>query len=99
MMISISTSGGIGGFGLKRSVTVEVERLAEPMRAEACARLDAGALAALERSAPDGAADAIVYHVEIEEAGRIVVFDLPETALPAETLDLIDDLMAGGAAP
>ena len=94
MMISITTSGGIGGFGLARSAEVEVERLPEPLQEQTCSRLDAGALRALPQPRAGGAADGIVYHIVVEEAGRRTAVDVAEEALPAETLDLIDALMA-----
>jgi emfourin len=95
MMITITTSGGIGGFGLAKSAEVAVDSLPEPLRVEACARLDPAALGALETT-PRGA-DRIVYHIVIVEAGEARRFDLPESALPGETLDLIDALLARGA--
>jgi hypothetical protein len=96
MMITITTSGGIGGFGLARQAEVATDALPEPLRAEACARLDSSALAALD-AAPAPGADRITYHiVVIGTDGAASRFDLPETALPAETLDLIDELLAQG---
>jgi hypothetical protein len=101
MMISITTSGGIGGFGLARSAEVEVEGLPEPLQEEACARLDPEALRALPSPRARGMADSVVYHIVVEEAGQRTVLDVPEGALPAETLDLIDRLMerTGGGQP
>lgn len=99
MMITITTSGGIGGFGLARSAEVAVDSLPDPLRVEACARLDAAALGALDARQVRGAADRIVYHiVVVEDDGASTRFDLPETALPAETLDLIDEFLARPAA-
>jgi hypothetical protein len=95
MMITISTSGGIGGFGLAKSAEVAVDSLPEPLRIEACARLDAAALGKLDPTPVRGAADRIVYHIVVsEEGGAAASFDLPETALPDATLDLIDALLA-----
>jgi hypothetical protein len=92
MMITISTSGGFGGFGLAKSTQVAVESLPEPLRVEACERLDPEALGALDAT-PARGADRIVYHiVVIEEPGPARTFDLPETALPDATLELIDEL-------
>lgn len=94
MIILISTSGGIGGFGLARSVEITTDSLPEPLRTETCARLDAHALEALPpRPAPRGVADFVVYHIVVEEGPARAEFDLPETALPAATLDLIDRLL------
>ena len=94
MMITISTSGGIGGFGLARTAEVSVEQLPEPLRAEACVRLAPAALGSLDAS-PARGADRIVYHIVVlEEAGTAGRrFDLPEGALPSATLDLIDELL------
>ena len=65
MMITISTSGGIGGFGLAKSAEVAVDNLPEPLRVEACARLDAETLASLDPTPVRGAADRIVYHIVV----------------------------------
>lgn len=92
MMITISTSGGIGGFGLARTTEVSVETLPEPLREEACAQLDPAALAALGGAKARGT-DRIVYHIVVVEGTARRSFDLPEAALPAETLDLIDALL------
>ena len=98
MMITISTSGGIGGFGLAKSAEVAVDNLPEPLRVEACAKLDPAALEALDPTPVRGAADRIVYHIVVVEAGATTSFTLPETALPAATLDLIDELLSRQAA-
>ena len=94
MMITISTSGGIGGFGLAKSAEVAVDNLPEPLRVEACARLDAKTLASLDPTPVRGAADRIVYHIVVMEGTATASFDLPESALPPETLDVIDELLA-----
>ncbi len=95
MMVSISTSGGIGGFGLAKSAEVAVDTLPEPLRAETCARLDAAALGRIKAAPPRGAADYVIYHIVIvDEGAEPRRFDLPETALSPETLDLIDALLA-----
>jgi len=96
MMITITTSGGIGGFGLAKAAEVAVETLPEPLRVEACAKLDPAALEALAAARPRGGPDRIVYHIVVVETGGTARFDLPETALPADTLDLIDALLARG---
>ena len=95
MMLSISSSGGIGGFGVAKSAEVSVDALPEPLRSETCARLDAAALASLDVTPTRGAADFVVYHIVVSvEGGAPRRFDLPETAMPAETLDLIDTLLS-----
>jgi hypothetical protein len=96
MMITISTSGGIGGFGLARTAEVSVDALPDSLREEACLRLAPEALGSLE-AMPTRGADRIVYHIVVQEgadAGRS--FDLPESALPEATLDLIDELLHRG---
>jgi hypothetical protein len=99
MMITITTSGGIGGFGLAKSAEVATESLPEPLKVEACEKLDPAALKALDVTPVRGAADYIVYHIVVEEEGRTASFTLPETALPPETLELIDALLARGGKP
>ncbi|WP_297973136.1 protealysin inhibitor emfourin [uncultured Amaricoccus sp.] len=94
--ITITTSGGIGGFGLAKKAEVAVESLPEPLRVEACEKLDPGALEALAARRPRGGPDRVVYHIVVVETGGTASFDLPETALPAGTLDLIDELLARG---
>jgi hypothetical protein len=98
MMITITTSGGIGGFGLAKSAEVAVDALPEPLRVETCARLDAAALGALAAT-PVRGADRIVYHIVVTEGASAQRFDVPESALPGETLDLIDELLARAAGP
>lgn len=94
MMITITTSGGIGGFGLAKTARVAVDSLPEALRIEACERLDPAALGALDAKPGRGAADYVVYHIAIVEASAATAtFDLPESALPAATLDLIDELL------
>ena len=92
MIIMISTSGGIGGFGLKRTAEVAVDALPEPLREEACLRLAPEALGSLQ-AAPTRGADRIVYHIIVVEGAAERRFDLPEGALPDATLDLIDELL------
>jgi hypothetical protein len=96
MMITITTSGGIGGFGVAKSAEVAVESLPEPLRVETCARLDPETLGALKPVAVRGA-DRIVYHIVVSEGAEASRFDLPESAFPGETLDLIDALLARGS--
>jgi hypothetical protein len=97
MMVTISTSGGIGGFGLARTAEVSIDALPEPLRQEACVRLAPEALGALE-TMPGRGADRIIYHIVVVEEGPAPgrKFDLPESALPAATLDLIDELLQRG---
>lgn len=97
MIVTITTSGGIGGFGLAKSVRVSVEDLPEPMRAETCSLLDPDHLRSMAREAPRGAADYVVYHIVVQEERHAPLpFDLPESVLTADMLDLIDDLLARG---
>jgi len=92
MMITITTSGGIGGFGLARTAEVSIDALPEALREEACLRLAPEALGSLA-TAPTRGADRIVYHILVVEGTAERRFDLPEGSLPAATLDLIDELL------
>lgn len=96
MMLTITTSGGIGSFGLGRSVRVEVDSLPSELKSETCERLAPEALKALSTQTPQGA-DRIVYKIAVDQVGKErVTFDLPENALSAAMLDLIDKLMEQG---
>jgi hypothetical protein len=92
----VTTSGGIGGFGLGgKEKTVETDRLEAPLRQQICDRFDPAALAKLRKVDPGhpGSADRITYHVVVkDDNGERHRFDIPEAALPAEMLDLIDEL-------
>lgn len=94
MILTITTSGGIGGFGSRQSIVVHVEQTPPALRSEVCLRLGPEALSGLDDVASPGAADYIIYHIMVEDegAGRRV-FDVPEPSLPPETLDLLDELM------
>ena len=94
MMITISTSGGIGGFGLAKSAEVAVDSLPEPLRVEACARLDPKRSARSTRRRCAGPPTASSITSWSWRGAADGPFDLPESALPAETLDLIDELLA-----
>jgi hypothetical protein len=97
MLVTITTSGGFGGFGLARSAAVEIDTLPDPLRAEACARLAPDVLGDLAGSTPRGA-DRIVYHIVVAgEGAQASRFDLSETTLPDATLDVIDALLDLGA--
>lgn len=99
MFLTITTSGGLGGFGLAKSANILIEDLPETLRLETCARLDAASLAALPAGIHPGAADFVTYHFALAESGAATrKFDIPESALPGETLDLIDSLFALGVA-
>ena len=99
MMVTISTSGGFIGTGLSREAQVDVDKLPEPLREETCTALSAQALSSLARkSARAGAADYVTYHIVVVEAeGSPTAFDVPETVLAPESLDLFDALMEQGA--
>jgi hypothetical protein len=97
MMLTISTSGGIGGFGLKRSAELRVEDLPQALQAETCELLTPERLERLADAPERGAADYIVYHITLaREGGPPTEYDLADTALPPEVLDLIDALLAEG---
>jgi hypothetical protein len=96
MLITLSTSGGIGGFGLGgKEKTVETDGLEAPLRQKVCDRFDPAVLAKLQLVDPghSGSADRITYHVVVkDDKGERHRFDIPEAALPAEMLDLIDEM-------
>lgn len=94
VLITIATSGGIGGFGLSpKEKSVETESLAEPVRQDVCRRFDPKELERLSASSGHpSSADRVTYHVTVtDDAGRKHRFDIPEAALPAETIDLMDE--------
>ncbi len=97
MKIVIKTSGGIGGFGLKPApVQIQAESL-DPDLQERCQTLLApGNLSKLQgRSEAPGQPDRIIYGLTItRDDGDVDKFQLPEDNLPAELIDLLDELLA-----
>lgn len=95
MLIIISTSGGIGGTGLGGTEKrVETDSLDTPLREKVCDRFDPATLKTLAGSAAGRrGADRVVYHLTvIDGAGDRHRFDIPEAAMPANMLDMLDTL-------
>ncbi len=96
VIISLSTSGGIGGFGLSATEkTIETDTLSPGMREKVCERFNPKALKKLAEARQEqyGVADYIIYHVTVtDDDGVKHRFDLSEATLPAEMLDLIDEM-------
>lgn len=95
MIITIATSGGIGGFGLPgQDKSVQTESLAEPLRADVCRSFDPEHLERIMAlPSPQSGADRLIYHVTVATGdGATQRFDIPEAKLPPEMLDLIDGL-------
>lgn len=94
-MITISTSGGFAGLGAGRAQkSVDTNDLEGTLRGEACRRFDPAELARLsaEKERPE-AADRLTYHITVtDEGGTPHRFDIAEGAIPAEMLDIIDEL-------
>lgn len=93
MIITIATTGGIGGFGLGPARTVDVDRLAPDIRRETCAVMTDARLAPLTAKAAEGA-DRITYAISISVDGATRRYEIAESALPPDMLDLIDSLSA-----
>ena len=95
MLISITTSGGIGGFGLPgKAKAIETNKLSEPVREKVCRAFSPDALEKLEngRSHP-GSADRLTYHVTVTDSGgESYRFNIPEAALPDSMIDIIDNM-------
>jgi hypothetical protein len=98
MMVTIATSGGIGGFGLGKEAKVELDALPAGIREEACTLLVPDRLSRLEREsrAPgkQGGADRITYRIELEHAGGVSTYEIGEAAMSPEMLDMIDAMVA-----
>lgn len=95
MLITITTSGGLLGTGLPgKSTVIDTQGISGAQKDEACRQFDPQTLAKLVRTAHERAsgADRVVYHVTVRDAaGKTHAFDLPEAAMPAQMLDLIDE--------
>ena len=97
MIVTIATSGGIGGFGLGKTSRVEVEALPVTMQQTVCDTMTTDRLGALAAQAPGKGADRLVYEIAIEgDDGSVARFDIPETAMPDEMRDLIDSMREFG---
>ncbi|MDD9910323.1 MAG: hypothetical protein OXR62_11605 [Ahrensia sp.] len=91
MIIEVTSSGGIGGIaaaGINKRVVTQSANAA--MRDALCEAFDPKRLRKIEGAHP-GAADQFSYRIRVtQDNGDTRTFQLPETALPAEMLDLID---------
>ncbi len=93
MIIHLSTSGGIGGFGLGRSARIDIDALPEALRMETCEAMTAETLNLLAGQAGSGGADRVSYEISLDEDdGAQQRFTIGEAAIPPEMLDLIDSL-------
>ncbi len=94
MMLTIATSGGIGGTGLGREQSVEVAELPAPLRQEVCDQFTEERLTKLAATKASGGADRLTYVIGLDmEDGKPVQYQLDEAAMPPEMLDLIDMMM------
>lgn len=94
MLISITTSGGLLGSGAgAKEKLIDTSQVAAAQKDELCRRFDPKALNSLAKIAGQpGGADRLTYHVLVTDAaGKKHRFDLNESSLPAEMLDLIDE--------
>ena len=96
MILHLSTSGGFAGLAGPQ-VTIDMAGLPRDGGAEIarCSALT-GWRGFCRRRGPSGGADRMTYEFvwEGESAGGPQRFDVPESALPPDALDLIDKLMA-----
>ncbi|MGL4311751.1 MAG: protealysin inhibitor emfourin [Paracoccaceae bacterium] len=96
MMVTIATSGGMGGFGLGEDLRVDPQRLPLEIRAEACALFVPEEMTRLQEAslAPGRAegADRIIYHIELETAETVARYQISEAVLSPEVLDLLDTI-------
>ncbi|QEW17945.1 hypothetical protein LA6_000101 [Marinibacterium anthonyi] len=96
LMIKISMSGGFGGLATAPGKTAVLDDVQARQSAVVCEAFDPKALEALEgRFPPAGRADTIVYDITVTDEAGAHRFRFDETQLPADMLDLIDDIMHG----
>lgn len=93
MIITIATSGGIGGFGTGPAKTVDLDLLSPEVRQEACAAMTDEKLAPLTDQDAAGA-DRITYAISISSGDGTRRYEIAESALSPDMLDLIDTLSA-----
>ncbi|WP_146188909.1 protealysin inhibitor emfourin [Albidovulum aquaemixtae] len=97
MMLTIATSGGIGGFGLGKERSVAVGNLPTPLRQEVCDQFTEERLAKLAATSAQRGADRLTYVIGLDmEDGKPVEYRLDEAAMPPEMLDLIDTMLHTG---
>ncbi|WP_164658353.1 protealysin inhibitor emfourin [Tropicibacter sp. Alg240-R139] len=94
MMIKISTSGGFGGLSMAGvSRVAMVEDLPAAQLDVYCKAFAPDALQAMaQTSPPAGRADTVTYQITVTDADGAHQFELDETQLPPDLLDLIDAL-------
>ena len=97
MMVTIATSGGIGGFGLgSGEMRLDPQTLPVEVRADACALFVPDELGKLQEAslAPGRAegADRITYHIGLETAEATTRYGSNEVVLTPELIDLLDTI-------
>ena len=94
MMIKITTSGGFGGLaaaGVNKTTTVD--DLPAPQHEVYCKAFAPDALSAMAQSLPPaGRADTVTYQITVTDDAGTHAFELDETQLSPDMLDLIDAL-------
>lgn len=94
LIVTISTSGGLLGTGSQQAQkSVETDALPEPVRGTVCEVFKPAALEKLSARTVQMGADRFIYHIAVtDENGAKHRFDIPESALPADMLDVIDEM-------
>lgn len=92
MIVTISTSGGIGGFGLGPDTRVDLDKLPAQLRSEACEVLSDSRLAPLMSAGNQRGADRVTYTISVEQSGKTRTYAIPEEAMSPDMLDVIDAL-------
>lgn len=93
MIVQISTSGGFGGLGLGNEARIEVDKLPEEIRERTCEMLTDGDLSKLAKLGEETMPDGVRYVLTLEDMDGKHVYEINETAMAPEMLDLIDELM------
>ena len=94
MMIKISTSGGFGGLAAAGvSKTATVDDLPAAQHEVYCKAFAPDVLSEMAQSLPPaGRSDTVTYQITVTDDTGAHAFELDETQLPPEILDLIDAL-------
>ncbi|NDW05616.1 hypothetical protein GTK09_14410 [Jiella sp. 40Bstr34] len=95
MIVKIATSGGFAGIpaaGINK--TVDVSSLPPPLQERVCRAFEPPKLKRLEKSgAPDTSVDRFNYAITVtDDAGEVHRYRLEESVLPAELIDLMDEM-------
>lgn len=93
MIVQISTSGGIGGFGLGKDARIEMDTLPEEIRTRACEIMTDEGLSQLAKTESGVMPDGISYVITLEDMDGNHVYEINESAMAPEMLDLVDELM------